>query len=168
MTIVIAGGGLAGISAGYFLSQAGESDFVIYEKESGIGGIARSVITPDGFTFDYASHILFTNSPGIRKLYSDLLADNRIELHRDAWIFSKEVFTRYPFQANTFGLPSDVIEECLLGFIKAQCNNNPEPNNFAEWVLNTFGSGIAKNFMFPYNSKVWKYTSSGYGICMAG
>jgi hypothetical protein len=30
-----------------------------------------------------------------------------------------------------------------------------EAGNFRDWILATFGEGIADAFMFPYNSKVW-------------
>ena len=26
--------------------------------------------------------------------------------------------TRYPFQANTYGLPTDIVKDCLIGFIE--------------------------------------------------
>jgi protoporphyrinogen oxidase len=35
-------------------------------------------------------------------------------------------------------------------------NNNGGPKNFQDWVLQTFGTGIAKHFMLPYNEKFWK------------
>ena len=45
---------------------------------------------------------------------------------------------------------------CLLGAAKAAANGEPkEAANFRDWILATFGEGIAEAFMFPYNSKVW-------------
>jgi protoporphyrinogen oxidase len=70
-------------------------------------------------------------------------------------------FTPYPFQANTYGLPREVVLECVLGLLKAR---HPEdfglkapaeaPKNFREWVVRFFGEGIARHFMVPYNEKL--------------
>jgi protoporphyrinogen oxidase len=67
------------------------------------------------------------------------------------------VTTPYPFQANTYGLPPQVVKECLIGFIESMhVNGAAPPQNFHDWVLRTFGTGIAKHFMLPYNEKFWK------------
>src|SRR5262249_12375461 len=39
---------------------------------------------------------------------------------REAWIYSKNVFTRYPFQGSLYGLPADVIKECIVGAVEAR------------------------------------------------
>ncbi len=44
----------------------------------------------------------------------------------------------------------------MLGAAKAAANGGGrEAANFRDWILGTFGEGIAEAFMFPYNSKVW-------------
>jgi UDP-galactopyranose mutase len=35
------------------------------------------------------------------------------------------------------------------------------PSNFHDWTLQTFGAGIAKHFMLPYNEKFWKQDLHG-------
>jgi protoporphyrinogen oxidase len=43
-----------------------------------------------------------------------------------------------------------------LGAAKASANGHGRnAANFREWILETFGEGIADAFMFPYNTKVW-------------
>jgi UDP-galactopyranose mutase len=49
-----------------------------------------------------------------------LLGDNVHWQDREAWIFSKGVYTRYPFQGALYGLPPQVIKECLAGAIEAR------------------------------------------------
>ena len=76
---------------------------------------------------------------------------------RRAAIYSKATVTPYPFQANTYGLPPDVVKECVIGFVESmQAAPNARPTNFHDWALRTFGWGIAKHFMLPYNEKFWK------------
>lgn len=113
--IIIIGAGPTGLSAAY---HAGK-DSLLLEKNDRVGGWCRS-IEANGFTFDYAGHIMFSNDSYVQDLYKILLGDNVHWQDREAWIYSKQVYTRYPFQASLYGLPSEVIEECLMGAIEAR------------------------------------------------
>jgi protoporphyrinogen oxidase len=151
--LVILGGGLAGVSAGYHLV---EHDPIVFEKETAIGGLCRS-FTQDGFTFDCTGHLIHLKNAYTKELVSTILP-NAFDAHeRRAAIYSKSTITPYPFQANTYGLPAEVVKECVIGFVESmQASTNGGPKNFHEWVLKTFGTGIAKHFMLPYNEKFWK------------
>src|SRR3954462_9629927 len=67
-----------------------------------------------------AGHIMFSNDPYVHELYKMLLEDNVHWQDREAWIYSKEVYTRYPFQGALYGLPPEVIKECVVGAIEAR------------------------------------------------
>jgi protoporphyrinogen oxidase/glycosyltransferase involved in cell wall biosynthesis len=112
---LIIGGGPTGLSAAYH----SDADTVLLERNQTVGGWCRS-IQDAGFTFDYAGHIMFSNDPYVLKLYDILLGDNQHWQMREAWIYSKQVFTRYPFQGALYGLPPDVIKECIVGAIDAR------------------------------------------------
>ncbi|HYO23634.1 MAG TPA: FAD-dependent oxidoreductase [Lacipirellulaceae bacterium] len=113
--VVIIGGGPTGLSAAYHLG----SDALLLEAQSTVGGWCRS-IERDGFTFDYAGHIMFSNDPYVHEMYEMLLGDNVHWQDREAWIYSKEVYTSYPFQGSLYGLPADVIKECIMGAIESR------------------------------------------------
>ncbi len=151
--VLVLGGGLAGLSAAYHLKEV---DSLVLECEDRPGGLCRSEQT-DGFIFDHAVHLIYTDNPEAKTFMSDLLEGNLWSEAREAWVYSKRTFTRYPFQANTYGLPINVIKECLLGLIEAkyEMNHRGKPRNFEEWIYRTFGSGIAEHFMVPYNRKIW-------------
>jgi UDP-galactopyranose mutase len=112
---VIAGAGPTGLSAAYHLG----ADTLLLERNDTVGGWCRSV-QDQGFTFDHAGHIMFSNDPYVLKLYDVLLGDNQHWQMREAWVYSKQVFTRYPFQGALYGLPPDVIRECIMGAIDAR------------------------------------------------
>ncbi|HLH32922.1 MAG TPA: FAD-dependent oxidoreductase [Terriglobia bacterium] len=151
--VVILGGGLAGVSAAYHLV---EHDPVLFEKEAEIGGLCRS-FTQEGFTFDCTGHLIHLKNPYTKELVAKILPDAFNPHERLAAIYSKSVTTPYPFQANTYGLPPEVVKECVIGFVESmQVSPNGGPKNFHDWVNRTFGSGIAKHFMLPYNEKFWK------------
>src|SRR5688572_31590422 len=69
---------------------------------------------------DQAGHIMFTTDPYVLQLYDMLLGDNVHWQDREAWIYSKHVYTRYPFQGALYGLPPEVIKECIVGAIEAR------------------------------------------------
>ncbi len=148
-TIVI-GAGPTGLSAAYHIGSAA----TLIEQQGRVGGWCRS-IEDKGFTFDHAGHIMFSNDPYVHELYKILLGDNVHWQDREAWIFSKEVYTRYPFQGALYGLPHEVILECIMGAIEARYGNHGEPANFEEFIYRVWGSGIAKHFAIPYNKKLW-------------
>jgi protoporphyrinogen oxidase len=166
--ILILGAGLTGLSTAYHLEmrQGGGPAYRIVEREPEPGGLCRSV-DADGFVFDFTGHLLHLRDDGIRALVHRLMPD-AFEAHsRRAFVFSKGTLTPYPFQANTYGLPLDVVRECVEGFVRTlveEARSRPvggdaargEPPSFHDWVLATFGAGIAHHFMFPYNEKLWR------------
>jgi len=150
--VVIIGGGLAGLSAAYHLI---EHDPIVFEKEAAIGGLCRS-FTQDGFTFDCTGHLIHLKNPYTKELVARILPDAFNAHERLAAIYSKSVTTPYPFQANTYGLPPQVVNECVIGFVESMNANGNGGKNFHDWVVRTFGTGIAEHFMLPYNEKFWK------------
>jgi UDP-galactopyranose mutase len=112
---VVIGAGPTGLSAAYHLGE----DSVLIEQNNRVGGWCRS-IEVNGFTFDFAGHIMFSNEPYVHQLYQMLLGDNVHWQDREAWIYSKNVYTRYPFQGALYGLPPGVIKECIVGALVAQ------------------------------------------------
>ena len=156
-SILIAGGGIAGLSAAYHLRQAGFDDYLLLEAEPEVGGTSRSLRTDDGFVFDYGSHVLYTKSEYVAELYKKILWAGFLEVERDAWIYSNGCFTRFPFQAKLYGLPPEIIAECVVDYIQAPRDRASQAANFAEWLNWGFGDAITRHFMLPFNEKHWKY-----------
>ena len=113
--VVVMGAGPTGLAASYHLGKSS----LLLEKSDTVGGWCRSIVD-NGFTFDYAGHIMFSNDAYVLKLYKTLLGDNVHWQNREAWIYSKSVYTRYPFQGALYGLPPEVLKECLIGAIEAR------------------------------------------------
>ena len=153
--ILIVGAGLAGLSTAYHL---GDRPYRVREKEKEAGGLCRSY-QMDGFTFDMTGHLLHFRQAEIKALVEGLLA-GKLEKHsRRSFVYSHRTYTEYPFQVNTYGLPPEVIRECLLGFIATLTNPSttpPEDRSFKAWILENLGEGMAKHFMVPFNEKLWQ------------
>ncbi|HEY7389356.1 MAG TPA: FAD-dependent oxidoreductase [Bryobacteraceae bacterium] len=136
---IVIGAGPTGLSAAYHLGD----DCVLVEQAEKPGGWCRS-IEVNGFTFDFAGHIMFSNEPYVHQLYRMLLGDNVHWQDREAWIYSKNVFTRYPFQGSLYGLPPKVIQECIVGAIEARFGQLKQARNgYANGKTN--GNGACGN-----------------------
>jgi protoporphyrinogen oxidase len=152
--VAILGAGLTGMAAGFHLRAAGVPHR-IFERLPHPGG---HVITleEEGYRFDRTGHLLHLRDPETRALALSWIGDDWIEVQRRSMIWSNGTYTRYPFQANTFGLPPQVAYECLQGFLAAHfAREQPAPRNFEEFCLQRFGEGISRHFMIPYNTRLW-------------
>ncbi len=150
---LILGAGLSGISTAYHL---GTRDYLVIEKSSHPGGLCTSE-HKEGFTFDQTGHWLHLAKEQTRTLFHNLFPDDAITIARKAHIFSHGVYTLYPFQSNTYGLPPQVVKECIIGFVEAlyTADKSKAKENFHEWCMAYLGKGISKHFMIPYNSKIY-------------
>lgn len=154
--IVIIGGGPTGLGAAYRLHELGYENWALYEKSDYVGGHACSHVDDHGFVWDEGGHVIFSHYPYFDKLVDDMLGAEENQLVRESWIVKENSWIPYPFQNNLRHLPKSLQVSCLLGAAKATAKtNHQESSNFRDWILATFGEGIAEAFMFPYNSKVW-------------
>ncbi len=154
--LLILGAGLAGLSA----ALHAPGSYRLVERSERPGGLCKTDLR-DGFSFDATGHWLHLRDEGMRRLADEVLPGGWVTVERKAGIWSHGRFTRYPYQVNTHGLPPEVVAENVLGFVEAQFGEKGralrerEPASFAEFILRHLGEGFARNFMFPYNAKLW-------------
>src|SRR6516165_7249605 len=74
---------------------------------------------------------------------------------RQSYIWIRDRYIPYPFQNNIRSLPPADLAACMRGLIETGKNGRSDPRNFKEWILASFGGGIADLFLLPYNTKVW-------------
>lgn len=152
--VAILGAGLTGMSAALSLKAAG-TDHRIFEKQGHVGGHCVT-LEDSGYRFDRTGHLLHLRDAAMRQRVLGWIGADHTVVQRSSVIWSNGVYTRYPFQANTFGLPPAVAYECLMGFLSAHfAEAKAEPANFEEFCLTHFGPGFSRHFMIPYNSRLW-------------
>ncbi|MBL8601561.1 MAG: NAD(P)-binding protein [Myxococcales bacterium] len=151
--ITILGAGLTGLSAAHHLGD----DFQLLERLGHVGGHAIT-LAEGGYRFDRTGHLLHLRDPGIKAWMAEVFDEGYLlKVQRKSEVFSHGRYTRYPYQANTFGLPPEVAYECLQGYLATRLRTEPvaPPTNFEEFCLQNFGEGFSKHFMIPYNSRLW-------------
>lgn len=151
---LIIGAGPTGLGAAHRLKELGETDFVILEKHTYPGGLSASFIDEKGFTWDVGGHVIFSHYIYFDELIKNILESDYYAHERKAFIRIGETWVPYPFQNNLRYLPPEQRWECLEGLLNVNASSTPA-KDFADWIQKTFGHGISRLFMTPYNEKVW-------------
>jgi protoporphyrinogen oxidase len=151
--IAILGAGLTGLSAALAVQRRG-GHCRVFEQAPGVGGHA-STVEERGYRFDRTGHLLHLRSEELRADVLGWLDGQCVELERRSVVYSHGVYTRYPYQANTHGLPPAVAYECLLGFLEAREKPERVAKNFEEYCRFNFGEGFSRHFMLPYNERLF-------------
>jgi protoporphyrinogen oxidase len=142
---IILGGGLAGLATSVYTGAP------VYEASDQAGGVAASD-TAQGFTFDYGIHVLHTRNQVVLDMLRELGV--MMQQHsRRAYIYSHTIYTAYPFQVNTAGLPIGLRARCIWNFLNR--SKEAEPTNYEEWMYRNLGRGFADTFLIPYSEKFW-------------
>lgn len=150
---IIIGAGLTGLATAHYL----KGEYRVLESSATAGGLCGSV-KAGGFTFDYSGHFLHLRDPRVIRLVRGLLGPRMEKVSRKAAVFTFGRLMPYPFQANLYYLPADIRERCLRGFIDRP--RGAGKGDFYHWSLSTFGDGITRYFMKPYNEKLWTVPAS--------
>jgi protoporphyrinogen oxidase len=152
----VIGGGPAGLTAGYMLAKAGRK-VIVFEADEQVGGIAKTVVDPEGFRFDLGGHRFFTKSKEVNDLWLEIMGDEFLMRPRMSRIFWRGRFLNYPLSG------MDVIRKlgpfelalCGLSYLRASFKRKGNEENLEQWVSNRFGWRLYSHFFKGYTEKVW-------------
>ncbi len=154
---LVVGAGPTGIGAALNLARRGES-FLVVDSDNRPGGLAKSIVDPNGFTWDMGGHVQFSHYDLFDQFMDRALGeDGWLEHVRSSWIWIAGRFVPYPLQNNLHHLPASERERCIEGLRNVPAGARIKPLNFRHWIDQNFGDGIANLFMVPYNLKTWAH-----------
>lgn len=154
---LIIGAGPSGLSFAHALRMLGEESFVVIEKESSAGGLCRSD-NVDGSPIDIGGgHFLdIKRQDVLRFLFSFLRADEWNEFNRISKIKFRNDLVDYPLESNLWQFPIPDQVDFLVSISQAESAvGGTPPDFFEEWISWKFGDKIAREYMLPYNRKIW-------------
>ena len=147
--VLILGGGIAGLSLASFLEKQATGA----RTGTTVGGLSRSYLL-NGIAYDIGPHIIFSKNKEVLDLHTSLIPTNRIR--RSNQIFFKGRYVKYPFENDLAALEPDDRDYCVKEFV-----SNPyeayQPSDMLQFFLSTFGEGITRLYLQPYNEKIWKF-----------
>lgn len=153
-SVVVVGGGPAGLGAGYELVQ---SDVPVLVLEGGeqVGGICRT-LEGDGYYVDIGGHRFITKIDEVLSTWKSLLGDDLLVRERMTRIFFRNELMPYPLELGptfrTLGMADSAL--ALLSYVHARLRPLPE-DSFENWVTNHFGRRVYQHFFKTYTEKVW-------------
>ena len=152
--IAILGAGIAGIAAGYHLSQRG-IEHTIFEKNASWGGLCDNFSIGDGFLFDKFVHLSFTKSEVVKDLFHKNTA---FYSHKpESSNYYKDLWLKHPVQNNLAPLSIEEKIRIIEDFV-AKPNLNII-QNYEEWLLVQFGVYFKEHFSERYTYKYWTLPS---------
>jgi len=148
--IIVLGAGISGISASYHLYQEDVAS-VIYEKDSDWGGLCGNFAI-DGFRFDKAIHLSFTDNKYVKELFSN--SCEYITHKPLAYNYYNGYWLKHPAQNNLQPLDLEEKIEIINDFVE-NTNKNVEILNYEEWLKAQYGNYFSEHFPLPYTRKYW-------------
>ena len=154
--VLCIGGGPAGLTAAYLLSQKDVPVTVLEADPVYLGGISRTVVH-NGYRCDIGGHRFYTKSEEVDRLWLEILDEGFVRCLRKSSIYYRQSFFDYPLKiGNIFG-KIGVFESalCVLSYLKARIFPVKNPDSFEQWVCNNFGRKLFSMFFETYTEKVW-------------
>lgn len=154
-SVVILGGGPAGLAAGYELAKNGYQ-VTLLEQEKQVGGISKTV-QKDGYRFDQGGHRFFTKIEEVEQLWNEVLEEEFLLRPRLSRIFYRGKFFDYPIKPfnalSGLGLYESI--KIVGSYAKVKIKPIRPEESFEDWVTNRFGYRLFNHFFKSYTEKVW-------------
>lgn len=156
--IVILGGGLTGLSAGYLLARAGFR-VGVFERDSVVGGLSKTVVQ-NGFRFDLGGHRFFTKDKTLDSFVRNLMEGELVTVSRKSKIYMRNRYFDYPLKPLNalfgFGLPTTMKILGDYGIEKVKGIMREERSiSLEDWVVKNFGRKMFDIYFKEYSEKVW-------------
>jgi protoporphyrinogen oxidase len=150
--IVIIGSGMAGFGAAHQLHAEGIVP-VMYDKNDYHGGHTASFRYESGFLFDVGPHISYTKDPRIQAIFADSVNQEYETLQIYLNNYWRGHWPQHPVQLHLHGLPEDVVIKVISDFVQEQYAPERTVNNYADWLLASFGPTFSELFPMQYTRK---------------
>lgn len=160
--IAVLGAGISGISAAYHLGLKGQKA-VIYEKEDDWGGLCGN-FSIEGFRFDKAIHLSFTENEYVRRLFSESC---EYLTHKPlAYNYHNGFWLKHPAQNNLAPLPAEEKVNIISDFVNNKFDS--EVKNYEDWLKAQYGEYFSENFPIKYTRKYWTYEAKELSTSWVG
>ena len=165
--IVIIGGGPTGLGAAWQLEKLAAANtsvpYLLIEQEKRAGGSAASIVTPEGFTFDQGSHVLYPHAS--YRAFAEMINSAVSEWHESApirGVLRGRTLIPYPVQQNLHRLPAGERMHAIAGLVQARIAGRfracpAVDETMHEHLRRSFGRGLTDGVLGTINRKMWAH-----------
>ena len=153
-SVLIIGGGPAGLTAAHELLKAGNHPIVL-EQSQRVGGIARTEVYK-GYRFDIGGHRFYSKVDEVNKLWHEVLGADFLKKPRLSRIYYNQRYFHYPLKFLNTLKSLGIFESfrVLVSYLLAKSWPSEE-ETLEQWVTNRFGRRLYETFFESYTEKVW-------------
>jgi protoporphyrinogen oxidase len=150
--IAILGSGMAGFGAAHRLHQEGIAS-ITYDKNNYYGGHTASFKHDSGFLFDEGPHVSFTKHERLQELFAESVDQKYEVINSRPNNYWKGSWIKHPAICNLHGLPTELVVNALRDFVQTQNGQEGPINNYADWLIASYGKTFAETFPMEYGLK---------------
>ena len=162
--VAILGAGAAGLSAGFYLSKQG-IPFQIFEKETYIGGLARS-FNWHGFDCDFAAHRFYTNDEEVLRAAFQLVP--MLRHYRRSKLYVKGSWLNDPINPAELARVIPLSEALRMAReLAAPDADTRQARSFQDYILAKYGQYMFEAFFRPYTEKMFGIPSDQISVLWA-
>ena len=158
--IVIIGGGVGGLSAGWQIAKAGLGEVTVLEREIQTGGVCRTIPWGDHWA-DLGPHKVFSVLPGVMEEILTLFSgDEMIRHQKRNRLFLLGQYLDYPVRitnllkmigwGTSVSIAGSLLQTKLAGALSKQ-----REESYEDYVVNRFGRKLYQLVFEPLALKVW-------------
>ena len=168
-SVVIVGGGPAGLAAAYRLAQRWDAGSLLLERAPVLGGLAAGFRHKD-YILDFGPHRLHTElAPDVLRDLQRLLGQDLIQRTRHGKIRVAGRYVPYPLgprAALSLGIPRLAALTAGIALAKAQGNSSPA-GSYEALLVRRLGRPLYDLFYGPYAEKTWGLPGSQIAVAQA-
>ena len=168
-SVVIVGGGPAGLAAAYRLAQRWDIGSLLLERAPVLGGLAAGFRHKD-YILDFGPHRLHTElAPDVLRDLQLLLGQDLVQRTRHGKIRVAGRYVPYPLgprAALSLGIPRLAALTAGIALAKAQGNSSPA-GSYEALLVRRLGRPLYDLFYGPYAEKTWGLPGSQIAVTQA-
>lgn len=165
--VFVLGGGIAGLSAAYFLKK-NDIQVTVFEALSEPGGNCRTIRT-DEFLYDTGAHRIHDKDSEITVQIKDLMGKHLMRVDAPSKIFDNGRLLSFPLE------PKDVFRRMDKRFtFKAGIDllrvrrKKRENHDFESFAVHAYGRAMAERYLLNYSRKLWGMPCNELSVEVSG
>ena len=153
-TVLVLGGGIAGLSVAYFLKHR-NVPVTVYDAMDKPGGNCRTIRIRD-FSFDTGAHRFHDKDPEITGQVKGLMGDELKRISAPSKIFDDGRMLSFPLELRDVFISMDTSFMIRAGIdlLKSRCKRRGA-DDFESFAVSAYGRSMADRFLLNYSRKLW-------------